>query len=230
MNLKKIYDKLLKSYGPQGWWPLLEVKGNNPTKTGSVNGYHPGDYSYPRNDSERFEICLGAILTQNTAWPNVERALINLKKLNAINPKKILTIPEEKLKKAIKPAGYFNQKAKKLKIFSESYISLNGRTPTREELLHLWGVGPETADSILLYAYHQPIFVVDAYTRRIFSRLGLIKEKASYDEIQALFHKELKKNYELYNEFHALIVEHAKRHCTNKKECEGCEINSNCNH
>lgn len=206
-EIQSLYTHLLSEYGPQGWWPLLDVKGTNPTKTGSIQGYHPNDYSYPKNDKQRFEICLGAILTQNTSWPNVEKALLNLKRLKAIEPKAILKLNELEL--AIKPAGYFNQKAKKLRIFAEFY--LNNKNPTRDQLLNLWGIGPETADSILLYAYNEPQFVVDAYTKRILKSLNLINDTAKYDDIKALFESNLKKDYKLYQEFHALMVEHVKR-------------------
>ncbi|MDD5086506.1 MAG: endonuclease III domain-containing protein [Candidatus Nanoarchaeia archaeon] len=215
-QIKKIYNVFLEKYGPQGWWPLLDYKGVNPTKTGSVKGYHPGNYSYPKNENQRFEICIGAILTQNTSWPQVEKALINLKKLNAINPEKIKNMNINKLCSAIKSAGYFNQKAKKLKIFSEFYINLKGKKPTRDELLNIWGIGPETADSILLYAYKIPSFVVDAYTIRIFSAIGLIKKDESYQSIKRLFENSLEKDFRLYQEYHALIVEHAKNN-KNKK-------------
>ncbi len=229
MKLGKLYETFFRAYGPQGWWPLLGVRGTNPTKTGLVKGYHPGDYSFPRTDAQRFEICVGAILTQNTAWPNVEKALQNLKTLKAIAPKKILELKQAKLAGRIKPAGYFNQKAKKLKIFSKFYLGLGGRAPTREELLSVWGVGPETADSILLYAYKVPTFVVDAYTKRIASRLGLIDEKASYDEVKAFFEKQLPPNLETYQEFHALLVEHAKRHCSSRNPvCEKCLAGKEC--
>jgi len=228
-KLTGIYAKLLKLYGPQGWWPLLDVEGKNPTKTGSMKGYHPKDYSYPKTDKQRFEICIGTILAQNTSWVQVEKALQNLKKINYVDPKKILKINESNLGKAIKPAGYFNQKAKKLKRFSEFYISLKGKVPSREELLNMWGIGPETADSILLYAYKKPYFVIDAYTKRIFSRLGFFSEKAKYDEMQKFFMDNFPKDYKKYNEFHALIVEHAKR-CCNKTNplSEKCILKKAC--
>ncbi len=210
-QIHETYEKLLNAYGPQGWWPLLNHSGMNPTKTGASTGYHPGDYSFPKTDEERFEICLGAILTQNTAWPNVEKALVLLKQINAIHSLRLLTLPDETLKNAIRPAGYFNQKAKKLRIFSEFYSGLNKRTPTREALLNLWGIGPETADSILLYAYHVPTFVVDAYTRRIFSACGYFAHDLTYDETKQFFEERLTPNASLFQEFHALIVEHAKR-------------------
>lgn len=217
MTLLTIYEQLLHAYGPQGWWPLLDFDGINPTKTGSVKGYHPGDYSFPKTDGQKFEICLGAILTQNTAWPNAEKALLNLKAANALRPHAILALPEEKLKEAIRPAGYFNQKARKLQEFAKFYSALKGNAPKRKDLLGIWGIGPETADSILLYAFSQPVFVVDAYTKRIFSGLGFFSEKAGYDEVQKLFEDNLPKDYKLYQEFHALIVEHAKRINNSKK-------------
>jgi len=111
-KVHQIYNMLLKLYGPQGWWPLVGCKGTNPTKTGAVKDYHPNDYSYPKNDGQRFEICIGAILTQNTSWPQAEKALLNLKGLNALNPEEMKNLKLEKLKQAIKPAGYFNQQGK----------------------------------------------------------------------------------------------------------------------
>jgi len=215
-KIYQIYNMLLKLYGPQGWWPLLECKGINLTKTGAVKGYHPNDYSYPKNNIQRFEICIGAILTQNTSWLQVEKTLLNLKKLKALTPIAIKKLNLEKLKQAIKPAGYFNQKAKKLKLFAEFYINLKEKTPTREELLNVWGIGPETADSILLYAFKVPTFVVDAYTKRVFANLGFIDKEAKYNGIKKLFEDNLPKNLKIYQEYHALIVEHAKRHYSKK--------------
>lgn len=196
-DIKKIYSELLNTHGYQGWWPI-------------AGKYHPNDYSYPKNEKQRFEICVGAILTQNTAWKNVEKALFTLRKEKILDAKKILDTDDERLKGCIRPAGYFNQKARKLKEFSKFYISLDGRKPTREQLLSVWGVGKETADSILLYAYHEPIFVVDAYTRRLLLQKKIIAVSESYDEIQAFFHKRLKKDHKKFNEFHALIVERGK--------------------
>lgn len=205
----ELYDELMEKYGPQGWWPLLDCEGSNPTKTGCVKGYHPGDFSYPNDDKQRFEICIGAILTQNTAWPNVEKALINLSELHSIDPVRIIELDREKLRTAIRPAGYFNQKAKKLKIFADFYMGKKD-APKRDELLELWGVGPETADSILLYAYKVPTFVVDAYTRRLLVRKGMISGDEKYDEIKGMFEDNLPRDFKLYQEFHALIVEDAK--------------------
>ena len=213
--ISHIYDNLVRLHGPQGWWPLLELEGSiskNPTKTGSIRGYHPGDFSYPKTKAQQFEICVGAILTQNTAWPNVEKALLSLRQKELLSPQALLKVEAAKLGEAIRPAGYFNQKARKLRIFSEFYINLERRAPTREELLSLWGIGPETADSMLLYAFKVPTFVIDAYTRKIFLNLGLIKKDWDYSRIKALFEGNLPKNLKLYQEYHALIVEHAKRY------------------
>jgi len=218
-RINRLYRSLLKAYGSQGWWPLLDVKGTNPTKTGAIRGYHCADYSYPRTRSQAFEICAGAILTQNTAWPNVEKALRSLRQAGALDAKKIAAMDEERLGALIRPAGYFRQKAKKLKLFAAFFLGLGNRTPSRGELLALWGVGPETADSMRCYAFKQPEFVVDAYTRRIFLELGFIEEHATYDKIKGLVEKELatkeagnaEKTLIAYQEFHALLVEHAKR-------------------
>lgn len=226
-KILQIYKTLLKSYGPQGWWPLLELnnkKNIKITKSGSIKGYHPGDYTYPRTDRQRFEICCGAILTQNTSWVQVEKALQNLKRIDAIKPKAIKEISLQRLKAAIKPAGYFNQKAKKLKKFADFYLQLRGRTPTRDELLSVWGVGKETADSILLYAYKVPRFVVDAYTRRIFTNLRLIDKKVDYDKIKTLVERNLTPNLKVYQEFHALLVEHAKRYYGTKADYGLCPL------
>lgn len=198
MDLKKFYNKLYREYGSQGWWPVN-------------NSYHPNDYSYPQNEKQLFEICVGAILTQNTSWGNVQKAITNLEKSKMVDAKKVSRTNAEKISLLIKPAGYFNQKAKKLKIFSKFYLELKGRTPSRQELLEIWGIGPETADSILLYAYNVPEFVVDAYTRRILLREKLIKKNTTYDEVKSFFEKNLPKDLKLYQEFHALIVEHAKK-------------------
>src|SRR3989338_2684413 len=210
-SLYSMYNILLKEYGMQGWWPLLAHQGVNPTKTGSITGYHPGDYSFPKNEQQRFEICIGAILTQNTSWVQAEKALNALHQRQALTVEGMATLSLQRLKTAVKPAGYFNQKAKKIQEFVAFYTHLGGRTPSRDDLLSVWGIGPETADSILLYAYHVPSFVVDAYTRRILSHLGLIEETASYDDIKAMLEQALQQDVRIYQEYHALLVEHAKR-------------------
>ncbi len=188
----------MERHGPQGWWPINGI-------------YHKDDYSYPHNEVEIFEICAGAILTQNTSWKQVEIALENLKKLNLLDCGVIVNVADTVLKDAIRPAGYFNQKAKKLKFFSEFFRCLNGRTPTREELLNVWGIGPESADSILLYGYSVPTMVIDTYTKRLFFEFGIIDDiKISYGELKSLCESELQVDLKLFQEFHALIVQHCK--------------------
>src|SRR3989338_809242 len=206
-KLNEVYATLLKEHSPQGWWPLI--------KKGKVI-HHPSFTTKRLTKSERFEICTGAILTQNTNWGNVEKALLNLHKEHLLSAEKIANIPHKRLARLITPSGYFNQKATKLKIFSRFSLTLKGRTPTREELLSLWGIGKETADSILLYAFNVPCFVVDAYTKRIASRLGLISLQASYDEIKAFFEDNLPSDSRLYKEYHALLVAHAKKYYSKK--------------
>ena len=220
-----IYSKMLEMYGCQGWWPILGYNGVNPTKTGSVKGYHPNDYSFPKNDHERFEICAGAILAQNTNWVNVEKSLNNLKSEELLSAEKIIN-SYSKIKELIRPSGYFNIKAGYLVNFSKFYLSLNGRIPERKELLAVKGVGKETADSILLYAYKQPFFVVDSYTKRIFNNLGVINS-LDYETIRGFFEANLPKSYELFAEFHALIVEHAKNYYL-KKPYGANDFLSNC--
>ena len=212
MNLLKIiYDQLLKIHGPQGWWPLHHFKGVNPTHSGKSKGYHLNNYDFPKNQKEIFEIGLGAILTQNTNWPNVEIAITNLYEQNLVDPKRMINSEYDILVNCIKPSGYFNQKTKKMLGFANFFIDLKEKTPTRDQLLSLWGIGEETADSILLYAYKKPSFVVDTYTKRIFSNLEIINEKESYTSIKNLFEKSIPKDFKIYQEYHALIVEHAKK-------------------
>ncbi len=206
----QIFRLLLKTYGEQGWWP---IKGK----------YSKDNFSRKLERDEVFEICVGAILTQNTAWKNVERALNNLYPLS---PEKIKKLTLEELGNAVQPAGYFNQKAIYLKIFADYFLELKN-APSRDELLSVKGIGNETADSILLYAFRRPEFVVDAYTKRLFARLGLI-ENLSYLETKRFFESNLKHDASLFQEFHALIVEHAKRHCRSKPLCDGCCLRNIC--
>jgi len=211
-SIEYIYTWLFREYGPQGWWPLINHNGSNPTKTGIIKGYHPGVYSFPHNDDERFEICIGAILTQNTTWVNVEKAIENLNKRERENPVSIANLDIEILKESIRPAGYFNQKAQKIKIFTDFYLKLNGKTPKSEELLDIGGIGPETADCMLLYGFNTTSFVVDAYSKRMLINLGLITESATYQEVKRLFEENIPRDLIMYQEYHALIVEHAKRY------------------
>lgn len=215
-QLMKIYQKLYNLYGPQGWWPLINLNSTNPNKTGSIRGYHPNNYNLPVERNDIYEVILGAILTQNTSWLQADKALFNLNELNAINPLKLLDLDNETLKLAIKCAGFLNQKSIYLREITKFFIKLDGKVPKREELLAVKGVGNETADSILLYAYKQPEFVVDAYTKRIFSHLGIVDENIKYMELKELFESNLKRNTAIYNEYHALIVEHAKRYYNKK--------------
>ncbi len=215
-SVLNIYEKLYKLYGPQGWWPLMELKSENLNKTGATHGYHPLNYDYPQTEKQKYEIILGAILTQNTAWTSAEKALWNLNDLNAIHPENLLALDDSVLKEAVRPAGFLNQKSSYLINISKFFVTLEGRTPQRKELLKVKGVGNETADSILLYAYKLPEFVVDAYTKRIFSHLGFVNEKISYIDLKNLFEVNLPIEVPLYQEYHALIVEHAKRHYQKK--------------
>lgn len=212
----KIYEKLYELYGPQGWWPLINHNGTNPTKTGAIRGYHQRNYNLPNERNQVYEVILGAILTQNTSWLQSEKALLNLDKLNAIEPEKLLHLKDEALKLAIRCAGFLNQKSIYLKEITKFFIELDGKVPTRKELLAVKGVGNETADSVLLYAYKRPEFVVDAYTKRIFVHLGLVNENIKYIELKELFESSLPENVAVYQEYHALIVEHAKRYYNKK--------------
>lgn len=199
----KIYKKLFRSFGPQNWWPVSK-------KTKDCL-------------ASRFEICVGAILTQNTSWQNVEKAISNLIANKMLSKEAMKSAKPGMLASLIRSSGYYKQKAKKLKIFANFSGDI-----TRENLLGLWGIGPETADSMLLYAYNKPCFVVDAYTRRIFTRLGFLKGGESYEEIRSLFEKNLPKDVKIYNEFHALIVRLAKTHCRKKPLCENCPLSNEC--
>ncbi|MBP1626080.1 MAG: Endonuclease [Holophagaceae bacterium] len=209
--LFQFFRRLLTDYSPQGWWPLLDHSGSNPTKTGSITGYHPGDYSFPKTEAQRFEIGVGAILTQNTAWPNVEKALLNLKAASALDPHAILAMAGEDLGSLIRPSGYYNAKARKLQAWSAFYLSLEGAIPTRAALLGVWGIGPETADSIRLYAYGCTEMVVDAYTRRVLEAEGLAPKGTTYEALKKICIDHLPADPLIYQEFHALLVEHAKR-------------------
>lgn len=208
--LEELYRLLMEQYGPQGWWPLLKRDGEGQD---FVCGYHPGDYSPPRSRPAVFEVVVGALLTQNSSWNNAATALINLKRLNALSPSALLNLDQSLLKEAIRPARYFNQKSGYLCSAARWFDTLpTGTVPGREELLALRGVGPETADSILLYGFHRFSFVVDVYTRRIFERFGLAVSGASYESLRLLVEAALPGSVPRLKEFHALLVEHAKRY------------------
>ena len=189
----------------------------------------------PKDDTHRFEIMLGAILTQNTAWKNVEKALEQLHMNELAHHDRILRTRKEKLCRLIRSAGYFNQKAERLVLISKfvkehSIAGLRKKKMSvlRDMLLDVKGIGPETADSIVLYAFEKPSFVIDAYTKRIFSRIGLCDADISYDELQKMFMDNVRKDVRVYKEYHALIVEHAKQHCRAKPVCEGCPVSKVC--
>ncbi len=229
----EIYRILLGYYGPQGWWPLYSRRG---TAGYDSEGYAKG-VSLKKNASgtlslrDKFEISAGAVLTQNTSWNNVKLALSRLHGEDLLDPRKIERIPADDLAVLIKSSGYYNQKAVKLKILAEffsEYCTEDSYIPDRSSLLGLWGIGKETADSILLYAFREPFFVVDAYTRRIFSRLGMIDGGEEYDDIAEMFTSELGRNSMLFGEYHALIVRHAKEHCRRKPVCAGCVLSEYC--
>jgi endonuclease-3 related protein len=223
-----LYQALFHNFGEQNWWPVDQT-------------YHD-----KQNSDPRFEIMVGAILTQNTSWKNVERALQKLKEKQVLSAEKLMTLPDEDLKILIQPSGFFNQKADRLKqmtlhiqkhydndfskMFSQKLLTL------RHELLNLSGIGPETADSILLYAGNYPIFVVDAYTKRICHRLPISVKHDSYDGIQHIFQTNLcnvhppKQIVAIYQQFHALLVLLAKQYCKKKPACEGCPLKEKCDY
>lgn len=207
-DLNLIYKKLFANFGPQGWWPA----------------------------ETPFEVIVGAILTQNTSWLNVEKAITNLKKENLLAPKKLYALPLKKLGLLIRPAGYYNIKALRLKAFlkflfdnyrgSLKKMASLDAADLRRKLLSVKGIGCETADSILLYAFKKPVFVIDAYTKRILLRHKLAKAGLAYDRLQELFMKNLKSDERLFNEYHALLVRLAKEFCVkNNPRCQICPIN-----
>lgn len=205
--IRMVYKKLFKAYGEQGWWPLLDKRGKL--------SYHPGDYSPPHDRDEVFQVWVGSILAQNTTWKMASRALINLAKAKALKPCSLIEMRHSKLAELIKPAGFMNQKAGYLKEISKFFITLKG-VPRRDELLSIKGVGDETADTILLYAYKIPEFIVDSYTLRILKNLKLINGDEKYMEIKKLFKDSLPSDYRIFQEYHALLVEHGKRYYKGK--------------
>jgi len=207
-TLTEIYTRLYKAFGPQQWWPA----------------------------QTQFEVIVGAILTQNTNWGNVEKALANLKRKKCLSPQAFRNISQRKLAALIKPAGYFNVKAKRLKNFItflfeeyDGYLRKMGKEDCeilRRKLLTVNGIGFETADSILLYAFDKPIFVVDAYTKRILYRHNLIDRDEDYHTIQDMFMRSLNCDTQMFNEYHALIVRLGKDFCKPKPLCEQCLLNN----
>ena len=206
-HLTDVYGRMFDAFGPQHWWP----------------------------GESRFEMMIGAMLTQNTSWRNVERAIDNLRQADLLEPHALYAVPLEELEELLRPAGYFRIKARRLRSLLQFLIerydgSLDAMFQTalpelRGQLLEVHGVGPETADSILLYAGLMPSFVVDTYTHRIFARHGWIGFDADYDQIQDYIHGELPADVPLYNEFHALLVRVGKDYCRkNKPQCAECPL------
>ena len=202
------YQDLLKYYGRQPWWPA----------------------------DDPFEVMVGAILTQNTSWSNVEKAIANMKQREVCDPQMLVDIDVVELAGMIRSSGYFNQKAQRLVRFSDWYLRQGGydslqqmqTDALRQELLDLNGIGNETADDILLYAFDRPCFVIDAYTRRLFSRLGLTPQTDRYPAWQQIFQQALVPDVDLYQQYHALVVAHAKQHCLKKPLCPGCPLAPSC--
>lgn len=209
-HLLEVYDRLLAHYGPQGWWP--------------------GDGA--------LEVMVGAILTQNTNWRNVEQALGNLKAAEVLTSAALRAITLSELERLVRPSGFFRAKASKLKALVDHLTHRwQGDLPRlfalpvesmRAELLSIKGIGPETADSIILYAAHKPVFVIDAYTCRIVDRVGLAPTEQSYAAYQGLFQEHLPRNVPLYNEYHALLVRHGKQTCRPAPRCSLCPLRSVC--
>ena len=210
LSLLEIHNRLLKRFGTLHWWPA----------------------------DTPFEVCVGAILTQNTAWTNVEKAIHALRQAGIMTPEALHNSDPDQLARLIRPAGYFNLKSRRLKDFTTWLFLMHQGSlermftvdwqELRAELLGVRGIGPETADSILLYAGDRPTFVVDAYTRRLFQRLGLLPESAGYDQTRALFMKHLPQDAALFNEYHAQIVEQCKQFCRKKPLCSGCPLFDSC--
>lgn len=205
---QQVYRKLQNYYGHQHWWPA----------------------------DDEFEVITGAILTQNTSWSNVEKAIANLKQQGLCSAAAMLEVDTDVLAQLIRSSGYFNQKALRLKTIATWFVqqgSVSGitrlnQTELRQQLLNLKGVGDETADDICLYAFNHPLFVIDSYTRRIFSRLALLKAEHGYHALQQLFHTHLAADTMVYQQYHALIVAHAKQHCRKQPSCVDCPLQDSC--
>jgi endonuclease-3 related protein len=206
-KIRAFYAALFDAYGPQGWWPA----------------------------ETPFEVVVGAILTQNTNWRNVERAIANLKREGLLAAAALAAVGESRLAEVIRPAGYYRIKARRLKNFIRMLAEEFGGDPgalfglptaaLREKVLGVTGIGPETADSIVLYAAGRPVFVVDAYTARIFYRHGMAEGEASYEDLQSLIAGALEDDVDMFKEYHALLVAVGKRHCKKKApECTGCPL------
>lgn len=206
-----VYAALYDRFGPQGWWPV--------TPRGETEAGYSGG---PACDGQRFEVAVGAVLTQNTSWTNASMAVGNLVRRRALDPESIHSMDVKMLAELIKPSGYYNRKAAILKRLA-GHFSSNGEI-TRESLLATSGIGPETADSIMLYAFGKTFFVVDAYTMRVFSRVGLIVPGERYENVRAFFERNLPADTGIFQEYHALIVKLAKEFCRRNPLCDGCPL------
>lgn len=228
-SLHEIYKVLHRQYGYRNWWPIV---------SGGKCHYLEEYRGRARTKNEIFEIMIGALLTQNTAWDNVVKTLIILKNNKMMSVPALRNVSLPKLASSVRPSGYYNQKAKKIKHlirFIDKELRgdltlLDKMDPkqARQKLLDVWGIGPETADSILLYGYDIPVFVVDAYTKRIFSRIGYIKKDQDYESVRKFFEEGLKKNALLFKEYHAVIVEHGKNVCKSRPVCGTCVLRLKC--
>ncbi|MFH1073299.1 MAG: endonuclease [Nanoarchaeota archaeon] len=228
-KIRTAYTLLAASFGPQGWWPTTPHNSVQPTYSGG-----------PKNERQMFEVIVGSILTQNTSWKNAEKAIINLHRHNLLDLEKLDAVPEKKLALLIKSSGYYNQKAKKIThalLFLREYplreLKKLPLSELRRVLLGVPGIGKETADSIALYAFKRPIFVVDAYTRRIFSRIGIITGEEEYDEIRKKVEREFspmpdREKAKAFNEYHALIVQQGKDICKKEPACQRCPLSKGC--
>ena len=203
-KLTELYDRLLDTYGPQHWWPAESA----------------------------FEVIVGAVLTQNTSWKNVEKAIARLKATGNLDLDHIVALSQDDLAGLIRSSGFFNVKARRLKNLCGWLQSQGGldelagwRTgKLRQSLLEINGIGPETADDILLYAFQRPVFVIDSYTRRLSGKLGLIQGTEDYETLRQMFETCLPRDHRLYNEYHALIVRHAKEKCVQENQCRHCAV------
>lgn len=211
-SLKKVFEILLAHFGPQNWWPA----------------------------ETPLEVIVGAVLTQNTSWKNVEKAIDNLKKKDLLDLDRLVNLKEEELAELIKSSGFYNLKARRLKsvlMFLKEHGGVEGLKKMevlelRRELLKVPGIGKETADSIILYAFEKPVFVVDSYTKRILARLGFIdREELPYDEVQRIFHETFPGNFKVFNEFHALFVALGKNYCLKRQpKCDLCPLGEICSY
>ncbi|WP_018877581.1 endonuclease III domain-containing protein [Thioalkalivibrio sp. ALE28] len=210
MQIPRLLEALRAEYGDLQWWPA----------------------------DTAFEVMVGAVLTQNTSWTNVEKALDNLRAIDALSPAGLMALGQEELAERIRPSGYFNVKADRLRHLLR-FLEVSGgveglaaleTAELRSALLGVKGVGPETADDIALYAFDRPVFVVDAYTRRLFERLEVPQAQAPYDQLRGHVEAELGPDVAALNDLHALIVEHGKERCRPRPRCEGCPLRGHCSH